>query len=180
MRVSDSPTVDEGNLLDDTQSDVADGKVVLLGLGNPYMKDDGAGILIAGELKKRDLGRGVLVLASRFLDASLIWQVRNAAAIVIIDALRSGAPVGTVSRFSLTSRRTPMAGLPSLHELQLHDLVDLAGLDAVSCPLAIVAVEPKDCGIGEGLTKELIAAVPKAVDEAAELAKDLVRKRQGQ
>lgn len=145
------------------------GKIVVLGIGNPYLKDDGVGILVAQELRSRRLGSDVLVYDSQTIEASLIWEFRQARALIIVDALTSGAPAGTVSRFRLAPKRGATEGIPSLHELRLHDLVDLAGLDVISSPVTIVAVEPKDCRLGEGLTEEVQAAVPKAVDEVSNL-----------
>ena len=152
------------------------GKIVVLGLGNPYMKDDGVGILVARELRRRDLGEDAVFQESLTLDASLIWQFREAAALVIIDALKSGAPVGKVSRFTIAPRSSPITDVPSLHEMQLHDLVDLAGMNLVSFPVTVVAVEPKDCSLGEGLTAEIQRALPKAVDEVVKLLREISKK----
>jgi hydrogenase maturation protease len=171
MRISDDR--DEDDVLNASYV----GKVVVLGLGNPYMRDDGVGIRVAEELKKRSLGEGVVVFESRSFDASLFWQFRNAAALVIVDALRSGAPSGSVSRFSLAPSKAPVTGIPSLHELQLHDLVDLAGLDVLYCPVTVVAIEPKDCSLGEGLTQNLRTAVPRAVEEVTKVLSEVSSKR---
>ncbi len=138
-------------------------------MGNLYMRDDSVGIQVARQLKQMDLGNSVVVHESTSLEASLIWQFRDAAAIVIVDALASGASAGSVSRFTVVPRKDNISETPSLHEMQLHDLIDLAGLNLVSCPLIIVAVEPKDSSLGEGLTDEAQAAVPRAVDEVIKL-----------
>ena len=152
------------------------GRIVVLGLGNPYMKDDAVGILVARELRRKDLGGVAVVQESLTIDASLIWQFREAAALVIVDALKSGAPAGEVSRFTLAPRSAPIEDVPSLHELQLHDLVDLAGMNLVSFPVTVVAVEPKDCSLGEGLTAEIQKALPKAVDEVEKLVREISKK----
>jgi len=177
MRVSsDRGAGDRSQVDDDLFLGSSRGRIVVVCLGNPYMRDDGVGISVAGELKKGGLDESVVVYESRSLDASLLWQFRDAVALVIVDAVKSGAPSGSVSRFSLASRKTPLSGIPSLHEMQLHDLVDLAGLDILSCPVIIVAIEPKDCGLGEGLTEDLRAAVPRAVEEVMEVLSELSSK----
>ena len=146
------------------------GMTVILGLGNPYMRDDAVGIFVARELKKMKLGRRVVVHESHTLEASLIWQFRDAASLVVVDAAKSGAPPGTVSKFAVAPKRSQTTGIPSLHELQLHDLIDLAGTELISVPVTVVAIEPKDCSAGEGLTEEVKAAIPLAVEEAVKLA----------
>ena len=157
----------------DSNEEAYAGKIVVLGIGNPYMKDDGVGIVVAQELRKRGLGEGIVVYDSQTLEASLIWQFREANALVIVDAVQSGAPFGTVSRFRISPRDAPLEGVPSLHELRLHDLVDLAGFDLISFPVTIVAVEPKDCSLGEGLTEEMRGALPRAVDEVARVLTEI-------
>jgi hydrogenase maturation protease len=157
----------------DLADDSCVGKTVVLGIGNPYMKDDGVGIVVAQELRRRGLGEDIVVYDSQTLEASLIWQFREADALVIVDALTSGAPFGTVSRFKIAPRGAQMEGIPSLHELRLHDLVDLAGLDVISFPVTIVGVEPKDCSLGEGLTEEMKDALPRVVDEVAKVIAEI-------
>ena len=164
MRVTDRPEGGRGVFPESYR-----GRKVVIGLGNPYMKDDGVGIQVARQLKQMDLGNSVVVHESTSLEASLIWQFRDAAAIVVVDALASGASAGSVSRFTVAPRKGNISEIPSLHEMQLHDLIDLAGLNLLPCPLIIVAVEPKDSNLGEGLTDEVQAAVPRAVDEVIKL-----------
>ena len=174
MRIQDDHQSEGGSWFDTGPLDGSfDGKIVVLGVGNPYMRDDGVGIQVVHDLPSRGVGEEIVVQESRALEASLVWQFRHAAALVIVDALVSGALAGTISRFSVTPRAGPVEGIPSLHELQLHDLVDLSGLDMVSFPLIIVAIEPKDCSLGEGLTEELRAAVPRAVDEVVKVLQEL-------
>jgi hydrogenase maturation protease len=142
-----------------------EGKRVVIGLGNPYMKDDGVGLLAAEELRRRELGPGVLVYEYHSLELSLLWQFRGASKIIIVDALRSGGSPGTVSTYTITPREGPLLELPSLHALQLYDMFDLANQSGMlPCPLTIIGVEPSACDPGEGLTEAVSAAIPQAVD----------------
>lgn len=140
------------------------GKTVIVCLGNRYLRDDGIGILVAEELKSRNLGSDILVDAYQTADLSLLWQYQGASRIIIIDALRSGAPPGTISRYTITPTSGPLAPLQGLHKLQLHDMFDIASRTGLlTCPVTILGVEPKDCGIGEGLSAELATAMSEVV-----------------
>ncbi len=146
-----------------------EGRRVVIGLGNPYMKDDGVGIEVAKELRRRDLGTGVLLYEYQTLELSLLWQFKGASKIIVVDALRSGGTPGTVSTYTITPREGPLLELPSLHALQLYDMFDLANqAGMLPCPVTIVGVEPKDCSLGEGLTDDLAAAVLNAANIAIE------------
>jgi hydrogenase maturation protease len=142
-----------------------EGKLVVIGLGNPYMMDDGIGLQVAKELRHRDLGGGVLVFEYQTLELSLLWQFRGASKIIVVDALRSGGSPGTVSTYAIAPRDGPLLDLPSLHSLQLYDMFDLASLSAtLPCPVTIIGVEPLNCSPGEGLTEPVSAAINQAVD----------------
>ncbi len=142
-----------------------EGKSVVIGLGNPYMKDDGVGIEVARELGRRALGPEVLVFEYQTLELSLLWQFRGASKIVIVDAMRSGGRVGTVTTHAIAPRDGPLVDLPGLHSLQLYDMFDLANQSGtLPCPVTIVGVEPSDTNPGEGLTELVSAAVMPAAD----------------
>ncbi len=142
-----------------------EGKRVVIGLGNEYMRDDGVGIRVAKEVRGRNLGADVLVYEYLELELSLLWRFREAAKLVVVDALSSGGSGGTISTYSITPRDGPLLQLPSLHSLRMHDVFDLANrAGALPCPLTIVGVEPEDCSPGEGLTEAVASAIPRIVD----------------
>jgi formate dehydrogenase subunit gamma len=142
----------------------ATGKTVVLGLGNRYLRDDGVGIAVAKELQRRNLGEGVLVRAHQTFDLWLLSEYSGASQLIIIDAVRSGSSPGTVSEYEVEPRPGPLDSLPGLHSLELHDLIDFASRTGLlSCPLAVIGVEPKDCSPGEGLSVEVGRSVPAVV-----------------
>jgi hydrogenase maturation protease len=141
------------------------GLAVVLCLGNRYMRDDGVAMRVAEALKGA-LGGGIVVEECQALDLALLLQYQRASKIIVVDALKSGAPPGSVSRYGIAPRKEALDSLPREHGLKLNDVFDLASATGiVRCPVTIVGVEPKDCGVGEGLTPELEAAIPLVVGE---------------
>jgi hydrogenase maturation protease len=148
-----------------------DGKTVVVCLGNPYMKDDGLGPEVYRRLRGMALGQDVIVTEFRSLELGTLWQFRSARRLLVVDALKSGSTPGTVSKYSLLPGSAAQARLPDSHGLELGDAMDVIGSEGPSLPVTIIGVESKDCGFGEGLTKEVAAAVPEAVEAIlAELA----------
>jgi hydrogenase maturation protease len=144
--------------------ELATGKTVVLGLGNPYLRDDGVGIAIAKELQRRNLGEGTLVRAHQTFDLWLLSEFSGASRLIIVDAVKSGSAPGTVTEYDLAPRPGPLYSLPGLHSFELHDLIDFASRTGLlSCPVTIIGVEPKDCEVGEGLSPEVERAVPGVV-----------------
>jgi hydrogenase maturation protease len=140
------------------------GKVVVIGLGNLYMKDDALGIRAAQALKERDLGKNVSVQEHPEMDLSVIENLRGASKVIIVDAVRGGKAPGTVSKYTFTPRRGDMSALPGLHSLKLNDILDLASSSGIlTCPVVIVGVEMKDDSLGIGLSPEVESALPEVI-----------------
>lgn len=141
-----------------------DGKTVVVCLGNPYMKDDGVGPEVCRRLRGMALRQDVVIVEFRSLELGTLWQFRLAKRLLVVDALKSGSTPGTVSRYSLLPRSNAQVRLPDSHGLELQDALDVIGPEGPSLPVTIIGVESKDCGFGEGLTKEVASAVPEAVE----------------
>ncbi len=99
------------------------------------------------------------------MDLSLLEYFKEASKIVLVDALKTGEIPGTVSKYSIPDSKNPLPNLPSHHEMQLYEIVDLARQTGIlGCPIVIVGIEPKDCTPGEGLSAEVKEALPKAIN----------------
>ena len=83
----------------------------------------------------------------------------------MVDSVKGGKEPGIVSKFEFAPRKGDLHELPSLHSLELSDVLDLASSTGIlTCPVVIVGVEPKDDSLGNGLSPEVEAAVPKAIE----------------
>ncbi|MDG7011325.1 MAG: hydrogenase maturation protease [Nitrososphaerota archaeon] len=143
----------------------AGGKVVVVGLGNVYMRDDGVGIYVMAELRKLSLRKDVLICDYTEMELSLVGYFKGASKVIVVDALQSGKPAGTVSRFAIRMQERQVLQF-SLHGLQFYEVFDVAIQSGIlTCPVIIVGIEPKDCSVGEGLSKELEEALPNVVGE---------------
>jgi len=143
---------------------LATGKTVVLGLGNPYLRDDGVGIAVATELQRRGMGGRTLVQAHQTFDLGLLSEYGGASRLIIVDAVRSGSAPGTVAEYEVAPSPGPLSPLPGLHSLELHDLIDFASrMGLLSCPVTVIGIEPKDCEVGEGLSPEVERAIPEVV-----------------
>lgn len=65
-----------------------EGSSVVIGLGNVFMRDDGIGIQVARELRRHNLGKGVLVYDYQEMDLSLLEYFQGASKVVVVDALK--------------------------------------------------------------------------------------------
>lgn len=140
----------------------------MLCLGNQYMKDDGVGLEVARRMKGDRPHAAAVLVERRSIDLASVWRFRGAAKLVVVDALDAGDSPGTVSRHMIAPRGAPILELPGLHGFNLHDAVDFARSDTAPLQVVVVGVQPRDCGPGEGLSKEVEAAVPVMVKTVLE------------
>ena len=140
------------------------GKAVVLCLGNPYMKDDAAGVQVARGLMQMSLGKDVVIESSQGADLSLLSGFGGADRVVVVDTLRSGTPPGTISKYVFSPAKNQVNSLPGSHSIRLHDMFDLANqAGLLNCPVSIIGIEPRETTVGEGLSREVESAIPRVL-----------------
>lgn len=130
---------------------------LLIGVGNPYRRDDGAGLAVLDLL---GFGR-----ESTGDPADLLAAWDGADRVVLVDAVSTGAPAGTVTVLSCREGTWEAAAAASTHGLGVAEAVALgSALGSLPSDLVLVGVEAADCGYGEGLSAPVAAAVARAAD----------------
>lgn len=141
------------------------GRVVVLGLGNPVVSDDRAGLAVASAvarlLEERPVP-GVDVLVSTRGGFELIDLLNHYSKAILVDCLTLPEPVaGRIRQLDLNS----LAGSTRLfnaHELSLVQARDLALHLGITMPEEIViwAIEGADtCTISDQMTPEVAATI---------------------
>jgi hydrogenase maturation protease len=153
----------------------ASAPVLVLGVGNLLMGDEGVGVHAMRRMEAADPVPGVRLLDGGTGGAALLSEFDNVRAIVLIDATRDGSRAGaTAYRYR---RQWRVGDLPrglSAHEFGLKDLFAASALIG-SMPelhLITVAVETVRPMCTE-LSPEVEAAVPAVLDAARALASRL-------
>jgi len=153
-------------------------RVAVIGVGNPYRRDDGVGRAVVTELAQNRLpGVSVAVLdgdPTQLLDA---WEGMDVA--VIVDAVRREPSCpGRIHRLVDPSGLHHQSDAGSTHGLGVTDAIRLAtALGRAPVRVVVYAVEAADVGFGTGLTAAVAAAVPEVV--AAVLAELRTIERSG-
>ena len=145
-------------------------RVLVIGVGNPLMSDDGVGQRLLEALAARATPDDRV----EFLDAGtlgfmLLPRVEQCDGLLALDAADVGGAPGDLRIFEDEDFdafvRRPRC---SVHELGLHDLLDAARLmGALPARRALVGVQPERLGWGMALSPPVEAALPAAVEAAA-------------
>lgn len=99
------------------------GKIIVLGIGNQLMMDDGIGIYLATELAKLDRRSNIqYVIGEADIDYSLA-QINGARFVIILDAVLMEKEPGEISVISFASLPKQQILPISPHNLHLFDVL---------------------------------------------------------
>jgi hydrogenase maturation protease len=134
-------------------------RVVVIGIGNEYRRDDGIGPAILARLPGRAAASVHLVLSDGD-PARMIEAWAGASLAVVIDAVQADPPApGRLHRIVLDQADPPEVRQVSSHGLGLGEAIGLArALGRMPDRLVVHAVEAAEFGHGIGLTPAVAAA----------------------
>jgi hydrogenase maturation protease len=140
--------------------------LIVIGVGNAWRGDDGAGLAVARRL--RELAPAGIEVREVEGDATALVDAWSGAEhVVVVDAAQSGAAPGTVRRFDARSQPLPVRSLrSSTHAFGVSDAVELArSLDRLPDRLDVYAIEGASFVAGDRLSPSVERAVAELAGE---------------
>ncbi len=144
-------------------------RLVVLGIGNVLLTDDGAGVHAARRLAERVAAReDVRVLDAGTLSFTLAPVIESADRLIVLDAMELGEPPGSVRHFLDDEvDRLLTRGRLSVHEVGLRDVLAIARLsDRLPRERALIGIQPESLDWGT----EPSACVAPAIEQIVGLA----------
>lgn len=141
--------------------------LLVLGLGNLLLGDDGAGLALLEELR-RERGHAAQL---EFVDGgtqglALLGLVEGRRALLVLDAVALHAPPGSVHHLRDPLRQAAEAG-STAHESSASSLLAAARLlDVLPERVEIVGIEPGELSTRIGLSRAVREALPRARERA--------------
>lgn len=147
--------------------------ILVLGIGNLIMCDDGVGVRVVQLLSRRfRYPAGVSLVDGGTLGLDLLPKLEGVERLLIVDAVETGGVAGSLVRLSGDHVPVALETRLSPHQVGLKDLLAVALLQGVM-PLEIVlwGVQPLRCELGLELSDPVARQLePLANRLAAELA----------
>jgi len=145
--------------------------IMILGIGNILLKDEGVGVHVVRELSVRaerggSPGRhGVELYDGGTFGIDLLDTLANRRKVIVIDAVRADAAPGTVLRFTAADLAQREEADLSLHQVGLCETLAMARqLGCAPEEVVIFGVVPMALEPGLELSPEVAAVVPKVVE----------------
>jgi len=139
------------------------GLTQFIGVGNPFRSDDGAGLAVARRLRK-EIPPGVTASEETGDGAELLEAWSGAQAVVLVDAVQSGAPPGTIHRLDARAEKLPAwFSHCSTHAFGVAEAIELGRtIGELPAQLVVYGIEGLDFSAGTELSPEVAEAVAPA------------------
>jgi len=139
-------------------------RLKVIGVGNEWRGDDAVGLLVARRLKE-DQWPQVSIAESRGTVTAVREAWKDAAGVIVVDAVVAGSRPGTIYRFNAHGAGVPveLSRSPSSHGWGVAEALALGHLFQELPPwLIIYGIEGKNFGPGQEVSQEVEAAIPEA------------------
>ncbi len=138
--------------------------VLVLGIGNILLSDEGAGIRAVEELKRQyDFSESVEIIDGGTMGLELLPYFENRSHILIVDAVKTGRKPGTVVRIE-----DPPAVFQQKSSPHLIGLADVLGAASIigNLPeqITLFGLEPKQLSTGLSFSLEVEQNINRLVD----------------
>jgi len=149
-------------------------RILLLGLGNILLRDEGVGVHVARKLQELTLPCNVEVMDGGTASLDTLLLTDGIEKLVVIDAVKAGKKPGTIYRIQLGTEEKDRfrqslvrqgCSKISLHQIGLLDALAIA--ERTNCApkeVVVIGVEPGEIDCGLELTDEVKQKIPEVID----------------
>ncbi|MBI4799996.1 MAG: HyaD/HybD family hydrogenase maturation endopeptidase [Desulfarculus sp.] len=142
-------------------------RILILGVGNVLLKDEGVGVRIIRELEARfDFAPNVRLVDGGVLGLSLMGTMMEAEQVIVVDAVRGGDEPGTLYRFNWEAKPEHIQYKDTLHQIDLMETMGTLPLVGTPPKVTVLGVEYEDI---DNWGLELTPKVEKAVEPLLDL-----------
>ena len=147
-------------------------RILILGIGNTLLSDEGSGVHVVEYLRARHPASGeIQYLDGGTLSFTLAVDISAYDHLVVVDAAQLGAPPGEVRCFLDGEMDRFLGGIKgSVHEVGLLDLMDIARLtETLPERRALVGIQPGTMDWGDAPSEPVARAIPEAARQVLRL-----------
>jgi hydrogenase maturation protease len=141
-------------------------RIIVVGVGNLLMQDEGIGIHALQELEKQSLSPDVKLIDGG-TSPDLISYTKAGQKLIIIDSAKAGGEPGDIYRFRPEDLAAEKPALASAHQMGVVEnlaLMEITG--SKPAEIIIIGVEPGVIDWGMELSPRLKERLPKVVEVA--------------
>jgi len=146
------------------------GKIVVLGMGNLLLKDEGIGVHVAHAMQGISSPNNVeleVIDGGTLPDAPIPFG--DVDKLIVVDAVKARGEPGAIYRFHLEDVELEDGMLTSLHQVSLlENLRLMEGFGRKPKEVVIIGIEPEDIDCGLELSPNLQQRIPQIIKVVSE------------
>ena len=140
--------------------------ILVVGVGNRLLTDEGVGLYIIDNLLKIPMPSHIHVTEFGCDLLNLLSYPYDPQKIIVVDAIRAGKKTGTIYKFNYDQLETSSAEMSSAHQIRAIDALRLLrevypGL--TDCEIIVIGIEPESIVLGTDLSKSVRDSIAAAV-----------------
>jgi hydrogenase maturation protease len=139
-------------------------KILVLGIGNILLKDEGIGVRVAEKMKEMSLPEDVEVIDGGIKGLDLLYYIEGREKVIVVDAVKAGAPPGTLFRFTDKDLAAKKGVLRSAHGIDFSDVVSIADFLGNKPEIIFLGIEPEDLSVGMELSEGTEKNIPVLIN----------------
>jgi len=140
--------------------------IVVLGLGNILLRDEGVGVRVIEELQKRyDFSPPVKMIDGGTAGFGLVTEIEGCQKLLVVDAVKAGNEPGTVYKFRRNDITVQIPQTLSVHDLGFYEALEHWKMLGIEPEVIFLGIEPEDMSSwGFDLTPCIQDKMPKLVN----------------
>ena len=140
-------------------------KVLILGVGNLLLRDEGFGVHAIRSLEESSFPENIKILDAGTISHQLIPLFHSIDYLIVIDVIEAGDKPGSIFKFSPDDVKFRSEQKLSLHQISLIDILQMAELTGAKPKTIIIGIQPKDISSWSlDLSDEIKDAIPRVKD----------------
>jgi hydrogenase maturation protease len=144
---------------------MASQNILILGLGNILLGDEGVGVRVIEQLLTRPLPDEIEVIDGGTAGYELINFFEGKEKVIIVDAVKTNDTPGSVYKMDLSVVQEDETVQLSLHQIGLKNVFKMASLMDLNPEVTLVGIVPKNYqDYNIGLSDEVEKAIPLAIE----------------
>jgi len=141
------------------------GKIVILGVGNLLLRDEGVGVHLIRRLREMEIGEGVELVEGGTSILDFLARMEDVSKLIIVDALKLGGRPGRTYKICVDdSLLKGGKNITSLHQLGIVETLALTKKMGKLPPTVIIGIEPREIAYGLELSAEIERELEKMVN----------------
>ena len=144
---------------------MASKNILILGLGNILLGDEGVGVRVIEQLFSHPLPDEIEVIDGGTAGYELINFFEGKEKVIIVDAVKTDDTPGSVYKMDLSIVQEDETVQLSLHQIGLKNVFKMASMMDLNPEVTLIGIVPKDYqDYNIGLSEEVEKAIPLAIE----------------